>query len=234
MAGHDARRLQRIDPVERRQPVRVRQRRLRVGHPDMNVRGDRDATDHGPRGRNPHERAIGRRAVEPDDAQRLAVDAQRIAVERLRHDHRSRRVVLQDRAPVGELAVLAGLDRGDGLRRRDDLRIRERRVNGFQPEVIVGVAVAHVDGLERLAARLDPAHQRLSVVALELGVDQDRLGLARNDFGRNREDRMRARIVDIDGQRGSDACGCGAEQRSRRECGRKQMTDRHGRTLDWW
>ncbi|MNV97165.1 hypothetical protein D3C71_1922550 [compost metagenome] len=92
------------------------------------------------------------RAVQAGDFQRLAFQRQCAAFQHLRNHGPGRRIRAQFGAPERQLAVHRFLDvlhRGFG---GDDARIREGGHHGVQAEVEVWVAVADVDGGQRLAA----------------------------------------------------------------------------------
>lgn len=69
VTGHDHRRLQRLDPVEHRQPVAARLHGLGIGGPHMLAGVHQQAADHGLERRNPQGSALG---VETDHLQLLA------------------------------------------------------------------------------------------------------------------------------------------------------------------
>ena len=53
--------------------------------------------------------------------------------------------------------------------------IRERRHDRLQTEVEVGVTGTDIDSGQLLAALLDHVNQRLTILHIELGIDQDGL-----------------------------------------------------------
>ncbi len=236
MAGHHAPRLQRLDPVEHRHPGLARGLGLGIGGPDVRTGFHQHATNHRLQRRNPQHRAVRARPLQVDHLQGMAFQLQLVALQRLRHHQRRRRVVLEDRPPVGQLGVLGRLDVCDGLRRREDLRLGEGGLQHVEAEVEVRVAVADVDSAEGLAAGLDTLDQLLGVGAGELRVDQHRLALAHQQFRGHGEDRLLAGVVDLQPQRfgagGEDAGG--TQQGGGGEQGTKQSMARHERFSRQW
>ena len=180
----------------------MRLRCLRVRHPDVLSGHHGNAAGYHPDRRDPDEGAVRRGAVQAHHLQRLPFQLQAVTVQRLRNDDVLGRVLAQLWPPDLQLDVLVLLDGGDGLRRGHDPRFGELALQRIQPEVVVRIGMADIDGHEPLAAGLDLRRQLAGILGRELRVDQDSFLLALYQRGRHREDGLLARVVGLDRQRG--------------------------------
>ncbi|MNE51444.1 hypothetical protein D3C80_1460730 [compost metagenome] len=144
-------------------------------------------------GRSPE---IGTRRVHLLDLDLLAIQGQVGGRHHLRHYQGLGCLLGEDGAPIGQLGILGLLDVIDHVLAGQDLDVGEGRLDGFQPEVEVGIPAADVDGGQSLAALLDQIHQRLAVIDPELGVDEDGLLVAGHQLGGDGEDGLVAGVVD--------------------------------------
>ncbi|MMZ67568.1 hypothetical protein D1872_301630 [compost metagenome] len=93
----------------------------------------------------------------------------------LRHGQTLGCALAQDRAPVAQLGILGLVDMVNHMLVGQHFDIRERRHDGLQTEVEVGVTGTDINSGQLLAALLDHVDQRLAMLHVELGIDQDRL-----------------------------------------------------------
>ena len=180
----------------------MRLRRLRVRHPDVLSGHHGNAAGYHADRRDPDEGAVRRGAVQAHHLQRLPFQLQAVTVQRLRNDDVLGRVLAQLWPPDLELDVLVLLDGGNGLRRGHDPRLGELALQRIQPEVEVRIGMADIDGHEPLAAGLDLRGQLAGILGRELGVDQDGVLFTLHQGGRHGKDRLLARVVGLDRQRG--------------------------------
>ena len=179
----------------------MRLRRLRVRHPDVFAGHHGNAASHHADRRDPDEGAVRRGAVQAHHLQRLPLQLQAVAVQGFRNDDVLGRVLAQLRAPDLQLDVLVLPDGGDGLRRGHDPRLGELALERIQPEVVVRVRVADINGNELLAAGLDLLGQLAGILGRELCVDQDGFLPALHQGGGHGKDGFLTRVVGLDRQR---------------------------------
>ncbi|MNY43381.1 hypothetical protein D3C86_1783350 [compost metagenome] len=123
-------------------------------------------------GRGPE---VGIRGVHLFDFNLLAIQRQVTGSHHLRHGQTLRRALAKDRAPVAQLGILGLVDMVNHMLVGQHFDIRERRHDGLQTEVEVGVTGTDIHSGQLLAALLDHLDQRLAILHVELGIDQDRL-----------------------------------------------------------
>ncbi|MNE39099.1 hypothetical protein D3C77_508810 [compost metagenome] len=123
-------------------------------------------------GRGPE---VGIRGVHLFDLNLLAIQGQMGGSHHLRHGQTLGCALAQDRAPVAQLGILGLVDMVNHMLVGQHFDIRERRHDGLQTEVEVGVTGTDINSGQLLAALLDHLDQRLAILHVELGIDQDRL-----------------------------------------------------------
>ncbi len=119
----------------------------------------------------------------------------------MRHGQALRSPFAQDRSPVSQFGILGLLDVVDYVLVGQHLHVREGCQYRLQTKVEVGVTGADIDGGQLLATLLDHVDQRLTILYVELGIDQDGLFIARYQRGGDREDRLFTGVVDGHAQR---------------------------------
>ncbi|MNC31455.1 hypothetical protein D3C75_797770 [compost metagenome] len=197
--------------MQRSQPIGMGLRRLRIGHPHVDVLRHHNTTDDRLDRRNPHKAAIRLRPLKSKHLQLLSFKDQAVALEHVRHDGFGRHIGAHFRPPESQFAFDGLLDVINGWLRGEDLGLGERGRQGVEAEVVVRVAVTDVDGGQLLAAGADFFHHLLGLGFAELGIHQNRFLFAADQHRGHREDGFFARVVDIQRQGRGGCMGGEAE-----------------------
>ena len=139
------------------------------------------------------------------------------------------------RLPLLHLRLPGRLDLGDGRGKCHELCVRKALFDGGEAEIVIGMSVGHVHGLERFSARSHDVGDFFRVGEGELRVDEDRVLLARHEGRVHQETVFRRRhdlqreLLRLDGgvaftgergvrRNGLLGLGCGGRSRVVRWC----------------